>query len=141
MQYCITDIDVYVCVTLSLHLSNGPLKLCVVLYVIYVGGWLGVQRIRHGRRGGGFVMVARFIIFSTSAISFIKHTHSNSLMASLTTELMKLTGHPEVQTTSQQTSYNLQNTAAALPSGVAHTLPYICILLQNISGIFCIYFP
>ena len=56
MQYCITDIDVYVCVTLSLHLSNGPLKLCVVLYVIYVGGWLGVQRIRHGRRGGGFVI-------------------------------------------------------------------------------------
>src|SRR4029434_6734644 len=48
-------------VTLSLHLSHGPLKLCVVLYVIYVGGWLGVQRIRQGRRGGGFVMVARFI--------------------------------------------------------------------------------
>ena len=48
--------NAYSYVTLSLHLSNGPLKLCVVLYVIYVGGWLGVQRIRHGRRGGGFVI-------------------------------------------------------------------------------------
>src|SRR4029434_5441507 len=74
----------------ALSLSNGPLLLCVVLFVIYVGGWLGVQRIRHGRRGG-FVMVAKFIIFSTAAISFIKHKHSNSLMASLASELMKLT--------------------------------------------------
>src|SRR4029434_2815005 len=78
----------------ALSLSNGPLLLCVLLYVIYVGGWLGVQRIRHGRRGGGFVMVVRFIIFSTSANSFIKHTHSSSLMTSLTTELLKLTGSP-----------------------------------------------
>ena len=131
MQYCITDIDVYVCVTLSLHLSNGPLLLCVVLYVGF--GWRVVGRpkdstreTRRRFRNGGEIY-----FFSTAAISFIKHTHSNSLMASLASELMKLTGHLEVQTTSQQTNYNLQNTAAALPSSVAHTLPYNTINLDG----------
>ena len=94
--------------------------LCYML--VSVGRWLGVQTIRHGTRGC-FVMVARFIIFNTAAISFIKHTHSgltHLISGNLTHEPY---GSP-LQTTSQQTKYHLQNMAAALPSGVAHTLPY-----------------